>query len=145
MTPSEKLLALEAENLVLRAALEFYAQGDNWVETPSRDLANRHWSYTTIWKDSARNDDQTGGQRARNALLAAPAPDIAKLLERLVGALKREGLTHIHAPDLPHTRALGDTYGWCDYCSGKVHWGLGNADQVLDDCRADLEKLGIKV
>jgi len=38
---------------------------------------------------------------------------------------------HEHAPMLPHTRALGDTYGWCDFCHTKVTWGPGDAEEAL--------------
>lgn len=46
-------------------------------------------------------------------------------------ALEEFKLGHEHAPDLPHTRAMGDSYGWCDYCLTKVTWGPGIAEQAL--------------
>lgn len=61
--------------------------------------------------------------------------DYAKMLRAVVACL-REGLeqfalNHEHAPDLAHTRALGDTYGWCDYCATKVEWGSDPAREAL--------------
>lgn len=50
-------------------------------------------------------------------------------------------LGHEHAPDLPHTRAMGDTYGWCDYCSTKVSWGEGEAEKTLSQIKNLKEKL----
>lgn len=55
--------------------------------------------------------------------------------EILVEALEEFKLGHEHKPDLPHTRAMGDTYGWCDHCSTKVSWGPGEAEQALEKWR----------
>lgn len=49
-------------------ALKYYADQDNW--TPTKSAESNLWSYTTIYDDSAANDCQTGGQRARNILSA---------------------------------------------------------------------------
>lgn len=46
-------------------------------------------------------------------------------------ALEQFKLGHEHQPNLPHTRAMGETYGWCDFCQEKVSWGEGIAEQAL--------------
>lgn len=55
----------------------------------------------------------------------------------IVAALEEFKLGHIHWPDLPHTRALGDSYGWCDICSEKVSWGPGFAEEALERWRGE--------
>lgn len=60
-------------------------------------------------------------------------------LKELIDALEDFKLGHEHAPDLPHTRAMGDTYGWCDYCSTRVSWGPGYAEQILAKWKTWLE------
>lgn len=52
-------------------------------------------------------------------------------------ALEELRLGHKHAPDLEHTRALGDGYGWCDFCNTKVLWGDGIADEALKEIRGE--------
>lgn len=48
-----------------------------------------------------------------------------------IPALEEFRLGHEHAAGLNHTRALGDTYGWCDFCGCKVDWGPGAAETAL--------------
>ena len=57
---------------------------------------------------------------------------LASQVVMLAEALEEFRLGHEHAPNLPHTRALGDTYGWCDFCSEKVSWGIGAAEQAIE-------------
>lgn len=45
--------------------------------------------------------------------------------------LKEIGLDHEHAPNLKHTRAFGEDYGWCDICSTRVPWGPGPEVEVI--------------
>lgn len=74
-------------------------------------------------------------QNQADAELITCAPtDLAKALKALettTDALDSFKLSHLHAPDLPHTRSLGDTYGWCDYCKTSVSWGPGDAETAL--------------
>lgn len=49
----------------------------------------------------------------------------------LSGALEEFRLYHDHQPGLNHTRAMGDSYGWCDRCHTKVSWGPGEAEIAL--------------
>lgn len=75
-------------------------------------------------------------QRAGVGAYAMPPEQtlaLVRAVEQLRGALEEFRLSHEHAPGLPHTRALGDTYGWCDDCSTKVTWGPGIAEVALAD------------
>lgn len=55
-----------------------------------------------------------------------------KIINLLKDALEDFKLGHDHAPNLEHTRALGESYGWCDICSTRVSWGLGYAELALE-------------
>lgn len=71
------------------------------------------------------------------SFIAHSREDIPKLLsviERMREAIEEFRLGHEHQPDLPHTRAMGGTYGWCDFCQTKVVWGKGYADSCISDC-----------
>lgn len=57
--------------------------------------------------------------------------ELLELVRELISTLEEFQLGHEHAPDLQHTRSLGDSYGWCDYCSTKVNWGPGYAEDAL--------------
>lgn len=46
-------------------------------------------------------------------------------------ALEELRLGHEHRPKLDHIREMGDTYGWCSYCSTKVTFGDGVAESCL--------------
>ena len=62
---------------------------------------------------------------------------VMKSLLDALDALEGFKLGHEHAPNLSHTRAMGDGYGWCDHCNTRVFWGPGEAERVI----AQIEEL----
>lgn len=64
-----------------------------------------------------------------------------EMLKIAVDALENFQLGHEHAPDLKHTREMGYSYGWCDYCQEKVSWGPGIAEQALASIESIAKKL----
>lgn len=58
---------------------------------------------------------------------------LKRKLERAVKYVEESVVAHIHEADLPYTRALGSSYGWCDYCGTKVSWGECDAALVLKE------------
>lgn len=56
-------------------------------------------------------------------------------LKVAVEALENFQLGHEHKPELEHTRAMGDTYGWCDHCNQTVAWDEDIARDALAKIR----------
>lgn len=54
-----------------------------------------------------------------------------KMLRAAMDGVGEFVLNHEHSPGLSHTRALGDSYGWCDHCGEKVSWGEYRAKELL--------------
>jgi hypothetical protein len=74
------------------------------------------------------------GASEDSALIAHAPTDLAKAIAAIKIAVQELcdfRLGHEHKPDLPHTRALGETYGWCDHCNTSVSWGPGDAEIAL--------------
>lgn len=66
-----------------------------------------------------------------NERLVTKLSDCERRLGIAREALEEFRLGHEHQPKLSHIREMGDTYGWCDFCQTKVHWGPGIAEEAL--------------
>lgn len=64
---------------------------------------------------------------------------LSNLLKIAIEALEGFRLGHEHAPGFLYTRPMGDTYGWCDHCHGRVSWGPGEAEQALEQIYTGLK------
>ena len=95
---------------------------------------------TVVVDDGTYDNRYQGVQRKPDAAFIAASrnalPKLIEALEEAVGALEEFRLGHEHAPGLDHTRAMGDTYGWCDHCHTKVKWGPGYAEEALANVNA---------
>lgn len=109
----------------------FGATYDDWGPVRSQ------WQPLFSKWDSARGNAKLDESNAKYILIAANnAEKLALIIKELSEALGNFKLAHEHATDLKHTRAMGDTYGWCSLCSEKVLWGPGFAEQALERARA---------
>lgn len=66
-------------------------------------------------------------------------PLLVDALSKAVGALEEFQLSHKHSEGESYIRKMGDTYGWCDYCSEKVSYGPGYAEEALAGIATILE------
>lgn len=87
------------------------------INTEYEDLPEEWKEHDRVWADQ---------------ILEILNPEIKDEMIRVMAeALEEFRLGHEHAPDLKHTRAMGGTYGWCDYCQTKVSWNPGIAEAAL--------------
>lgn len=61
------------------------------------------------WDSGPRSIDFYGGHASTH-----------EMIDKLAGALEEYQIKHSHAPEDKHMRIMGDSYGWCDFCSTRV-------------------------
>ena len=55
--------------------------------------------------------------------------------DKLRNTLSDFVIPHEHKPDLPHTRAMGANYGWCDFCCERVTWEEDIALKAIEESK----------
>ena len=100
----------------------------------ANDVYHDHHVGCCFVRDGCREESDYKCEKVADFIESANRETVLKLIATvrvMREALAEFQLGHEHADGLDHIRIMGNTYGWCDYCSTKVTFGPGYAEAAL--------------